>query len=129
MKTFQQYMELAAYDVGTSVLGRTNLDANSEAALTAAFQAFELIMAKNPGAAGTFLNRMTEAMPELKAILQQHGLDSFRDSSFRTDMRRGAAKGRKVVSKGLADVSADDVNGGADVVAANSADSFHNPLG
>lgn len=133
MKTFQDYVslkELAAYDVGTNVLGKSSLDANSEKALTAAMQAFEIVMSKNSQAAAQFLNRMSEVMPEIKAILQQHGLDSFKDGNFKTDMRKGATKGRRVISKGLADVSPDDVkNHGTDVLATNSADSFHNPIG
>ena len=133
MKTFHDYLslkELAAYDVGTNVLGHASLDSSAEAALTAAMQAFEIIMSNNSQAAANFLNRMSEVMPELKAILQQHGLDSFKDGNFKTDMRKAAGKGRKVISKGLADVSPDDVkNHGVDVVASNSADSFHNPMG
>lgn len=133
MKTFQDYVslqELAAYDVGSNILGKSSLDANSEKALTAAMQAFEVIMSKNSQAAAQFLNRMSEVMPEIKAILQQHGLDSFKDGNFKANMRKGATKGRRVISKGLADVSPDDVkNHGTDVLATNSADSFHNPIG
>jgi len=133
MKTFHDYVslkELAAYDVGTNVLGKSSLDANSEKALTAAIQAFEVVMSKNSQAAAQFLNRMSEVMPEIKAILQQHGLDSFKDGNFKGDMRKAATKGRRVISKGLADVSPEDVKDhGTDVLATNSADSFHNPIG
>lgn len=133
MKTFQDYLslkELAAYDIGTNMLGKSSLDADSEKALTAAMQAFEIVMSKNSQAAAQFLNRMSEVMPEIKTILQQHGLDSFKDGNFTKNMRRAATKGRRVVSKGLADVSTDDVkNHGTDVLATNSADSFHNPIG
>lgn len=132
MKTFQDYVslrELAAYDVGTSVLGRQSLDAGSEKAMTAAMQAFDIIMSKNPGAVSQFLNRMSDVMPELKAILQQHGLDSFRDSSFKTNMRKAGRKGQRIISKGLADVGPEDAKSGMDVVATPSADSFHNPMG
>jgi len=133
MKTFNDYVslkELAAYDVGTNMLGKSSLDADSEKALTAAIQAFEIVMSKNSQAAAQFLNRMSEVMPELKSILQQHGLDSFKDGNFKRDMRKAATKGRRVISKGLADVSPDDVkNHGTDVLATNSADSFHNPIG
>jgi hypothetical protein len=131
MKTFQDYCdlkELAAYDVGTSILGRSSLQQGQEKAMTAALQAFEMIMAKNSSAAVSWLNRMAQAMPEVKTVLQQHGLDSFKDVS--QDMRAAARKGRRVVSKGLADVGPDDVkNPGVDVIAASVADSHHNPLG
>ena len=133
MKTFQDYLslkELAAYDVGTNVLGKSSLDVDSEKALTAAIQAFDIVMSKNSQAAVRFLNQMSEVMPEIKTILQQHGLDSFKDGNFKMDMRKAATKGRRVISKGLADVSPDDVkNHGTDVLATNSADSFHNPIG
>lgn len=133
IKTFQDYVvlkELSAYDVGTNILGKSNLDTDSEKALTAAMQAFEIIMSKNSQMAAQFLNRMSEVMPEIKSVLQQHGLDSFKDASFKTNMRKAATKGRKYISKGLADVSPDDVkNHGTDVLATNSADSFHNPIG
>lgn len=132
MKTFNDYVtlqEISAYDVGTSVLGRTSLDDSSEKAITAAMQAFEVIMSKNSSSATQFLNRMTTTMPELQAILQQHGLDSFRDSDFRSAMKKGATKGRRVITKGLGDVGPDDVKSGADVVATPAADSYHNPIG
>jgi hypothetical protein len=133
IKTFQDYVslkELAAYDIGTDILGKSSLDDDSQKALTAAIQAFEIIMSKNSQVAVQFLNRMSEVMPEIKSVLQQHGLDSFKDAKFKTDVRRGAGKGRRYVAKGLADVSPDDVkNHGTDVLATNSADSFHNPIG
>lgn len=131
MKTFSDYVnlqEIAAYDVGTNILGRTSLDDDSEKAITAAIQAFEIIMSKNSSAAVQFLNRMTTTMPELHAILQQHGLDSFRDGDFKTAMRKAATKGRRVISKGLGDVHPDDAKN-SDVVATPVADSFHNPIG
>jgi len=132
MKTFNDYIalkEISAYDVGTSVLGRASLDQNSEQALTAAMQAFEVIMSKNSSAAVQFLNRMTATMPELNAILQQHGLDSFQDSDFKNAMKKGATKGRRVVTKGLGNLSQDDMNDDADILATPEADSFHNPIG
>ena len=133
MKTFQDYVsfqELAAYDVGTNLLGTSSLDDNSEKALTAAIQAFEIVMSKNSQAAAQFLNHMSEVMPEIKTILQQYGLDSFKDGNFKANMKKAATKGRKVISKGFADVSPDDVkNHGVDVLATNSSDSFHNPIG
>lgn len=132
MQTFNDYVnlkEISAYDVGTGILGRSSLDASSEKAITAAMQAFEIIMSKNSSAAVQFLNRMTTTMPELHAILQQNGLDSFRDGDFKTAMKKGATKGRRIVTKGLGDVSPSDVNGDADVVATPVADSYHNPIG
>lgn len=132
MRTFMNYVslkELAAYDVGTNMLGHANLDANSEKALTAAMQAFEIIMSKNSQAAIQFLNRMSDVMPEIKTVLQQHGLDSFKDGDFKANMRRAATKGRKFITKGLGDVNTADANRhGVDVIASNSADSYHNPL-
>lgn len=132
MKTFQDYInfkEISAYDIGTSVMGRTTLDDDSEKALTAAFQAFEIIMAKNSQAAIQLLLRY-ERWPEIQELLRQHGLDSFQDLNFRSDMRKGAGKGRKYISKGLGDVTPDDVKSSdVDVIAANAADSFHNPIG
>lgn len=127
MKTFSDYInlqELAAYDVGSKILGRASLDDDSEKALTAAIQAFEVIMSKNSSQAIGFLNHMTTSMPELKAILQQHGLESFRDSDFKNDMRKGATKGRRIVSKGLADVSPSDMQNGDDVVATPVSDTY-----
>lgn len=133
MKTFHDYVnlkELAAYDIGHSILGKNSLDSESETALTAAFQAFEIVMSKNSQAAAQFLNRMSEVMPEIKSVLQQHGLDSFQDGDFRNNIRRGASKGRRFISKGLGDLSTDDVkDGNTDVLAMNSSDSFHNPIG
>lgn len=132
MKRFKDYVdlkELAAYDVGASLLGKSSLDSDSEAALTAAMEAFEMIMSRNSQEAARWLNGMAQKMPDLKEILDKHGLASFTDSDFKSDMRRGATKGRKFISKGLADVSADDVKDyGTDVLATNSADSFHNPV-
>lgn len=127
MKTFDDYVkfqEIAAYDVGTSVLGRTSLDDHAESALKAAMQAFEIIMSKNSSAAVQFLNRMTESMPELKAVLQQAGLDSFRDADFRSHMKRAATKGRKVVTKGLGDFNSNDMQNSGDVVTPPSADTM-----
>ncbi len=123
MKTFNDYVnlqELAAYDVGASVLGRVSLDADSETALTAAMQAFEIIMAKNSSVAVQFLNRMSQTNPEIKAILQQHGLDSFRDSDFKNSMRKGAGKGRNFIKKGLGDTLASDDD---NVISSNIPDS------
>lgn len=122
MKTFQYYISLKENETADSASG-----GDSDKAHDAAVQAFEIVLTKNSKAATRFLNDIAEVMPEIKTILQQHGLDSFKsfDSS-----ERSKRKGRKVVSKGLADVSPDDVkNHGVDVVATNSADSFHNPIG
>ena len=131
MKTFQDYCDLqesAAYDVGSNLLGANSLPAGQQTALTAAMQAFEMVLSRSPAVAVNWLNRLAESMPELKTVLQQHGLDSFR--AVQHDARDAARKGRRVVSKGLAEVSPEDAkNAGVDVVAAPSADSHHNPLG
>jgi hypothetical protein len=130
MSAFSEFVklkELAAYDVGKNILGRMSLDSHSEDALSAALQAFEIIMSKNSTAAIQFLHRMATSIPELQGILSQHNFDSFRDSDFRTDMRRAATRGKKVVLKGLGDMSAADTDD--DVIANNSSDSYHNPMG
>jgi hypothetical protein len=130
MKTFQDYIslkELATYNVDDNFddSNQSSSDPNSEKAFSAAMQAFEMVMSKNSKAASQFLNHMSELMPEIKSILQQHGLDSFKDGNFKNN-----SKNRKLISKGLADVSPDDVKDhDVDVLATNSADSFHNPIG
>lgn len=132
MQTFNDYVnfkEISAYDVGTSILGQSNLNDSDEKAISAAMQAFEIIMSKNPSAAVQFLNRMVTMIPELKAILQKHGLNDFRDEDFKMDMKKGATKGRRVVTKELGNVGTDDINSDADVVATPVADSYHNPIG
>ena len=131
MLTFQDFIsfkETSAYNLGNSVLGQATLDPNSEKSITAAMQAFEIVMSYNSNAAITFLNHMSEIMPEIKTVLQQHGLDNFKGGDFKSQMKRAAQKGKRVV-KGLADVTPDDVKDGADVIAGNSSDSFHNPIG
>lgn len=131
MLTFQEFIsfqENSAYNLGNSVLGQSTLDPNSEKSIAAAMQAFEIVMSNNSSAAITFLNHMSEIMPEIKTVLQQHGLDSFKDGNFKSSMKRAANKGKRVI-KGLGDVSPDDMNGGGDVIAGNSSDSFHNPIG
>lgn len=122
MKTFQDYISLKEFNDDND--DQSSFDSNSEKAFLAATQAFEMVMSKNSKAASQFLNHMSEVMPEIKSILQQHGLDSFKDGNFKN------SRNRKLVSKGLADVSPDDVkNHDVDVLATNSADSFHNPIG
>jgi len=122
MKTFQQYISLKENDAAD-----TASSGDSDKAHDAAMQAFEIVLAKNSKAATSFLNDISEVVPEVKTILQQHGLDSFK--SFNSSDRSKRNK-RRIVSKGLADVSTDDVKDqGVDVIAANSADSFHNPIG
>ena len=123
MIKFNDYVnlrELAAYDVGADLLGKTSLDAESQTALTAALQAFEVIMSRNSSTAAQFLNRMSQSIPEIKAILQQHGMDSFKDSDFRNSMRRAASKGNKFLTKGLGEISPSDTND--DIVMPNSSD-------
>ena len=126
MKTFQDFINLK--ETSTFDVGNSNLNSNDESAFTSAMQAFEVIMSKDSEVAVNFLNRMSEVFPEIKAILQQHGLDSFKGGDFKN--RSSSGKGRRVISKGLGDVSTDDVkNKNVDVVAANSADSYNNPVG
>lgn len=122
MKTFRAYVSLKENDAAETASG-----ADSDKAHAAAMQAFEIVMSKNSKAASRFLNDIAEVMPEIKTILQQHGLDSFKSVDSSHAKKRNK---HKIVSKGLADVSSDDVKDhGVDVVATNSADSFHNPIG
>jgi len=121
MKTFQQYISLKENDAADTASG-----ADSDKAHDAAMQAFEIVLTKNSKAAARFLNDIAEVQPEIKTILQQHGLDSFKD--FKSSDRSKRNK-KGIISKGLGDVSTDDVKDGADVIAANSSDSFHNPIG
>jgi hypothetical protein len=123
MKTFQHYISLKESDASDTASG-----GDSDKAHDAAMQAFEIVLTKNSKAATRFLNDIAEVIPEIKTILQQHGLDSFK--SFDSEDRSKRNKSRRIVSKGLADVSPDDVkNHGTDVIATNSADSYHNPIG
>ncbi len=123
MKTFLGYLSLKEMEGGVEVGG--DLDSNSSKSYSAAMQAFEIIMSSGHSKpAINFLNQMSEIVPEIKPVLQQYGLDSFKDGDF-----KGSGKKGKIISKGLADVSAQDANSHDDVVATNSADSYHNPLG
>lgn len=130
MLTFQEFIsfqENFASNSGNNVLGQSTNDSNTEKSIAAAKQAFEIVMTNNSSAAITFLNHMSEIMPEIKTVLQQHGLDEFKDGNFKSSMKR-TGKGKRVI-KGLGDVSPDDIKDGADVIAGNSSDSFHNPIG
>ena len=125
MLTFQEFISFQE-NSDNNVLGQSTLDPNSEKTITAAIQAFKMVMTNNSSAAITFLNHMSEIMPEIKTVLQQHGLDNFKDGNFKSHMKNNS---KKRIVKGLGDVSADDVKDGADVIAGNSSDSFHNPIG
>jgi hypothetical protein len=132
MKSFQDYVslkELAAYDVGMDVLGRTTLDKKSEDAISAALKAFMLILSDNTATALSFLQRNASLNPDVEKIvadLQQYDMDSFKDPNFKANVRKAAMKGGRYISKGLGDVTAGDP--GSDTIAPNVADSFHNPL-
>lgn len=119
MRTFQEFITLKE-----DYSDNNSPDYLSEKALAAAQQAFEMVLSNKSSAAIDFLNHMSEILPEIKTVLQQHGLDKFEDGDFKSGM-----KSKKRIVKGLADVSPDDVKDGADVIAGNSSDSFHNPLG
>lgn len=114
-------------NLGHSILGRTTLDQSSQDALTAAMQAFELIISKNPSAASGFLTRMTNIMPELQAILHKYNLGSFKDTDFRDAVRKGARKGSRVVNNNLGDIDPQGDSG--DVVSMPHSDNNANPIG
>lgn len=122
MKTFTDYLalkETSAFDVGAGILGKQSLDGPAEGAITAAIQAFEIIMSKNSTAAIQFLNRMS-SIPEVNDVLRNNNLKDFKDSDFKRNMRRGANKGFKAI-QGLGDVSSD-----GEEIAQNTADSYYN---
>lgn len=121
MKTFQDYITLKENDAADHAGSE-----DSDKAHDAAMQAFEIVLTKNSKAAARFLNDIAEVTPEIKTILQQHGLDSFKDFNSHDRSKRNK---KGIISKGLGDVSTDDVKDGHDVIATNSADSFHNPIG
>jgi hypothetical protein len=123
MIKFNDYLnlqELAAYQVGSDLMGKTSLDDASQKAITVAFQAFEAIMAHHSSEASSFLNRMSMVIPEVKTLMQNNGIESFKDSDFKGDMRRAAMKGSKFLEKGLGDVTPQDAS--QDVIAKNIPD-------
>lgn len=130
MKSFEDYVklrELAAYDVGRGLLGRSSLSDDSQGALAAALEAVELILASPSGTQIiAVLNRLAPLNPELQKVLAKHGLDSFKDASFRSDLKRAAKKGQKAVMGGLADVNPNDLEG--DLLAKPYADTNSGPL-
>ena len=123
MIKFNDYLnlqELAAYQVGSDLMGKASLDDSSQKAITAAFQSFEAIMAHHSSEASSFLNRMSMIVPEVKSIMQSNGIESFKDSDFKGDMKRAAMKGSKFIEKGLGDVNPQDTD--SEVVARNLPD-------
>lgn len=131
MKTFNDYVnlrELAAYDVGTDLLGQSSLDNKSKDAISTALKAFMLVLADNTAVALNFLQRNSQGNPEMEELLaqlNQYDVDSFKDPAFKMGVKKAAMKGGRYISKGLGDVSPMDGN---NVIAPNSADSYHNPL-
>lgn len=126
MKTFNDYVslkEIAAYGVGTDLLGRSTLDDKSQAAITAALQAFEIILSQDSSGAAQFLNRHS-AIPEIQQIMRNHNLDSFKDSDFKRDAKRAAMKGKRFISGGV-DLGKNDTD---DVVTTPDADANSSPL-
>ena len=131
MKTFNDYVnlrELAAYDVGTDILGKSSLDDKSKDAVSTALKAFMMVLNNNTMMALSFLQRQADSDPEVKSLLDQvdiNDVESFKDPAFKSGVRRAAMKGGRYISKGLGDVSPMDGN---NVIAPSSADSFHNPM-
>lgn len=125
MKTFQEYVQLKEYDED-SIESEKDTSLNSQDSmdhsLSGAIEAFKIVLTKRKEHALNFLNKMSESMPEVRSVLGQHRLDN-------TDNLNSKKNSSKIISKGLGNVSPEDLLGGDDVVAANIADTFHNPLG
>lgn len=131
MKSFQDYIglrELAAYDVGKGLLGRASLSDDSQGALAAALEAVELLLATPSGnQIIAVLNRLAPMNKELQGVLAKHGLDSFKDGGFRSDLKRAAKKGQRAIMGGLADVNPNDMEG--DLLAKPYADTNSGSMG
>lgn len=116
MKTFKDY--IAFYEESSD--DDSKLSSNDGNTFTAAVDAFEAIAARFPDKVAMFLNTYGP-----QADPSRFQPDTFKED----DLKKGSKKSRKIVSKGLADVTTDDGADGSDVIATNHADSFHNPIG
>lgn len=131
MKTFQDYLQVkesTAMDIGTSIMGRSSLGQDSKSALLAAMEVFEVLLARKSSKVISWLNQQAKTDPQIQQILDKYNIGSFKDSDFRSDLRRAATRGRRIISKGLGDNLGQE-DDDADVVSPNPADSFHNPIG
>ena len=115
MKKFIDYVklqEISAMNMGKEMLGGSSsigLDARTQAALSAAIEAFELILGERPGAAMSWLKAQSNSIPEVRdtveAILKQHDFESLSD--LRTGVSRAGSRISGMITKGLGDVSKD----------------------
>ena len=79
---------------------------------------------KNSKYAINFLNDISYSLPEIKTILQQYGLDSFKSIDSSYEMKGN----KRIVHRGLGEISPQDHHDrNADVIATNASDSYQNP--
>jgi hypothetical protein len=127
MKTFNDYVnlkELAAYDLGTNLLGKSNYNREGQDGYSKVMQAFAALLGKNPSGMINLLMTKAHSDPEAQQVLSS--IDP-QDPSLRRNVGSVARKSRRIIAKGLGDVSTQDANGGDDTVAGNIPDSYSSP--
>lgn len=128
MKSFQDFCDLKEMNVtafGRQATGGQSLSNTGGDSLAKIMKALEIIMAVNPSAFGTIVNRMNSVLnaatqddPNLSSMLKAQGID-LKDTAGRSQAKRAARK----VYKGLGDVTAHDAGGrNLDIVTPAAAD-------
>jgi hypothetical protein len=123
MKTFQEYIQenqLTEYKNSVDLFGKKDVNSEKNQTLSSAIEAFKIIFSKDKKSAIHFLNKMAESIPEAKMIIDQNKLNDFSKSHHR--------KNSEIITKGFGHISTQDADE-ENVVAANPADSYHNPVG
>jgi len=140
MRKFVEYVklrEMSAMNMGKDIFGGANnvsLDANSEAAVDTALQAFLLILGAKGSQTIGMLKSIVQSVPEVKdqveQMLSQHDFDSLKDLGVAAS--RAAKRISSNSSKGLGDVSSGDASMGnagspqqpSNAMVPNAADSY-----
>jgi len=122
MKTFKEYLDDKVSD---SSSGKTPSEASHDA-FVAAMEAFERILSSEEHAkhAINFLNKMKEAMPELKTILNKYKLHMFKWSAEKPDFKNVNNQGLASLDVASPGSSAGDLGKGDNVVVPNVADGY-----
>jgi len=109
MKTFQQYIEDVAVDLGREIAGR-GLTAAKGQVLSHLLRAVRIAIAEDATFARRLLTLLKSEGPEVQAELDKSNMDELNDSAFLSGLRTAARSGLKSSEKE------------PEVVAPNSAD-------
>ena len=128
MKTFNDYVSLKesmATDLGNSMVGSGGMNAELQGSYKVAMQAIEHLLSVNSAGRNRILSTLDMMAQEdqtLQQLLRDNNMKSFSQADFRSNVKRAAQKGNRVITKGLGDVSTQDADHD-NVVAPSVADS------